>query len=326
MDTLNFGVIGSGRIAVKFCETFKRGLVSGGRILAAASRDMKRAGEFAAANGIGRAYGSYDDLLLDREIDIVYIALTNEWHFPVCEKAIRAGKHILCEKPMTTNAPDARKLAALAKEKGVFLMEALWTRFLPAIEKAESWVKEGRIGNPRGVKATICARRTPAEYPRLFDPAKGGGALLDLGIYGLHFARHFAGSRALLECKASRVLGESGVDITDAVILEYSGGFIAEVSCSIDFFACNEAYISGENGFIRVEPWFSAARGLELFSSRPGDRTDPLSAEKFSADAGFEFEIRRVMECIRGGKIESETVPLADTIEALEIIDKIGLV
>ena len=328
MDEFNFGIIGTSRIAAKFCVTFRDGFVPGGRVLAVASGDINRAKDFAAANGISRAYGSYELLLEDWEIDIVYVAVTNELHFPCCEAAIRSGKHVLCEKPMTTNAADARLLAALANGMDVFLMEALWTRFLPAIGKAKDWVQAGRIGKLCGIKASLCAHRDRAEYPRLFDPAKGGGALLDLGVYGLHLARHFAGSRELLKCKALRIPGTCGVDIADYMLLEYADGFVADICCSIDFFTPNEAYIFGKTGYIRIAPWFNAARSIELFVTPvpgQGSLAELSLAEEFSAESGFEFEIMHIMECIRNGKTESDIVPLADTIEAIEIMDRINL-
>ncbi|MDR0585531.1 MAG: Gfo/Idh/MocA family oxidoreductase, partial [Treponema sp.] len=187
---LNFGIIGAGRIAEKFSLTFEHGLVPGGRVLGVASRDMNRARQFALVHNIGRCYGAYGELFGDPGIDAVYIATVNTEHFRCCEKAIAAGKHVLCEKPLVMNASDARVLAAMAEEAGVFLMEAMWTRLLPAVLTAEEWVKQGRIGNPRGIKASLCSRRNPEQYRRLFDPLMGGGALLDLGVYCLHLAKH----------------------------------------------------------------------------------------------------------------------------------------
>ena len=326
MKHINFGIIGTGRIAAKFCQAFKSDLVQDGSVLAVASRDLSRAKEAAKAYGISRAYGSYEELLGDRDIAVVYIAVTNEMHLRCCEMAMRAGKHVICEKPMVVRAADARALAALAKEKGVFLMEALWTRFLPAVRKAEEWIREGRIGELRGMRVSLCARREPEEYPRLFDTAKYGGAILDLGIYCLHFVRTFAGNRPLRECKSVSISGESGVDISDFVLLEYDGGFTADMSCSINFFASNEAYIFGREGYIRVGPQFNSAENAELFilpdAGKPGPQK-PLSAESYSGASGFEFEVAHAMECIRGGKTESNLLPLAATIEAAEIIDRI---
>ena len=326
MDQIKFGIIGTGRIIAKFCRAFNQGLVSGGSVLAVASRDINRAKESAAANGISRAYGSYEELLEDRDIDIVYIAVTNEMHFSCCEMAIRAGKHIICEKPLTTCAADARKLAALAKDAGVFLMEAMWTCFLPAVRKAQEWIKEGRIGEPCSMRASLCAHREPAEYPRLYDPDKGAGTALDLGIYCLQLAGFFAGDRSLLDCKSIVIPGECGVDITDFILLEYTGGFTADLSCSINFFAVNEAYIFGETGCIRIAPWFNAAESSELFTLIGADGAvlrEPLPAEKFNAASGFEFEIIHALECVRGGKLQSDVVPLSKTIEAMEIIDRV---
>ena len=326
MDKIKFGIIGTGRISAKLCRAFNEGLVPDGSVAAVASRDINRARKCAAANGIGRAYGSYEEMLEDRDIDIVYIAVTNEMHLSCCEMAIRAGKHVLCEKPMSVCAADARKLAALAKEAGVFLMEAMWTCFLPAVRKAQTWISEGRIGELRGMRASLCGGRKPAEYPRLFDPARGGGAALDLGIYCLHLAGLFAGDRDLLDCTSMVIPGDCGVDITDHILLEYSGGFTADLSCSIGFFAVNEAYLFGEAGCVRIAPWFNAAESSGLFTLIGADGStlrDPLPAENFSGASGFEFEINHALECIRGGKTQSDVVPLSKTIQALEIIDRV---
>ena len=324
---MRFGIIGTGRIAAKFASTFEHGLVSGGRILGAASRDRGRAKEFAGTRNIERSYGFYEELLADPEIDAVYIAVTNNEHFRCCEAAIAAGKHILCEKPLVTSAGDARTLAAHAADAGVFLMEALWTRLLPTVLKAEEWIRSGRIGNPRCFRASICARRDPEEYRRLYDPALGGGALLDFGVYGLHLARHFAFDRKLLDVKASVVPAATGVDLSDSIVLAYSGGFIAEVICSIGFFARNDAYILGDEGYIRIAHWFSAAPGIELFApSAAGDQRETLLDEfRLDTPSGFEFEILHVMDCVRRGQRQSPVVSLADTIEISEITEQLKL-
>jgi predicted dehydrogenase len=326
---LNFGIIGAGRIAEKFSLTFERGLVPGGLVLGVASRDLGRARQFALAHNIERSYGSYEELLGDPGIDAVYVAVINTEHFRCCEKAIAAGKHILCEKPLAMNGPDARALAAMAKDAGVFLMEAMWTRFLPAIVKAEEWVRQGRIGRVLGLRASLCSRRDPAQYRRLFDPLMGGGALLDLGVYCLHLAKHFAGGRKLLDVKASLVSAPGGVDLSGFTLLEYSDGFAAEISCSIVFFAPNDAYIFGDEGYIRIVPWFSSGRKIELFTSpfpSSADYRDADPADEYGAETppGFEFEILHMMDCVRGGKTESPVVPLADTIEVCETMDRIA--
>ncbi|GHV94352.1 putative oxidoreductase [Spirochaetia bacterium] len=297
----------------------------GGLVLGVASRDINRAREFASAWNIERSYGAYEELLRDPGIDAVYIAVTNNEHFRCCEAAIAAGKHILCEKPLVTSAADARTLAARAEAAGVFLMEAVWTRFLPTVLKAEEWVRAGRIGNPCGLRASLCANRSPDEYQRLYDPALGGGALLDLGVYGLHLARHFAMDRKLQNIKASVVPAATGVDLSTFVLLEYSGGFIAEVSCSIGFFACNDACITGDEGYIRIAPRFSSAPRIELFASPTATdyREEALDEFRLETPSGFEFEILHLTECIRRGKIQSDIVPLADTIEVSEIMEAV---
>jgi predicted dehydrogenase len=327
-SVLNFGIIGAGRIAEKFSLTFEQGLVPGGRVLGIASRDLNKARQFSVAHNIARSYGSYEELFGDSDIDAVYIATINTEHIYCCKNAIASGKHILCEKPLVIHTSDARALATMAKEAGVFLMEAMWTRCLPAILKAEEWVKQGRIGNPRGLKASLCANRNPDEYKRLFDPQMGGGALLDLGVYCLHLAKHFAGERKLLDTKASVIYAPGGVDLSSFALLEYSGSFIADISCSIVFPASNDAYIFGDEGYIRVVPWFSAGRKIALFTfpfPASADRWDAGPVDEYNREnsSQFEFEILHMMDCIRGGKLQSDIIPLADTIEVSETIEKI---
>lgn len=321
---MKFGIIGTGRIAAKFAATFGQGLVSGSLVLGAASRDIRRAREFAAAWSIERSYSAYEELLSDPDLDAVYIAVTNDKHFRCCEAAIAAGKHVLCEKPLVTSAADARTLAAKAEAAGVFLMEAIWTRLLPTVLKAEEWVRVGRIGTPCGIRASLCACRSPGEYRRLYDPALGGGALLDLGVYGLHLARHFAMDRKLQDIKASAVPASTGVDLSTFMLLEYSGGFIAEVSCSIGFFACNDACIFGDEGYIRIAPMFNRAPKIELFSGAAGYPEKALDEFCIETPSGFEFEILHLTECIRQGKKQSDIVPLADTVEVSEIMEAVS--
>jgi predicted dehydrogenase len=336
---LRFGIIGAGRIAEKFSLTFERGLVPGGVVAGVASRDPDRAKRFALAHNIGRSFGSYGELLDDPLVDAVYVATINTEHFHCCEKAIAAGKHVLCEKPLAMNASDARALAALAEDAGVFLMEAMWTRFLPTLAKAEEWIRQGRIGGLRGLRASLCSRRNPDQYGRLFDPLAGGGALLDLGVYCLHLAKHFAGGRKLLDVKASVIRASApegvpaaedgpaaGVDLSDHIILEYSGAFTAELSCSIVHYAPSDACIFGGEGYIRITPWFNFGRKVELFTAPfppEGRAPEPVDEYGLETPSGFEFEILHMMDCVREKKIRSPLVPPADTIEISGIMDRI---
>jgi predicted dehydrogenase len=327
MEEFNFGIIGTGRIGAKFCSTFAKGLVPGGKILAVSSREKSRGEKFAAEQGIERAYGSHAELLADTDIHIVYIAVTNEQHFSCCEAALKAGKHVLCEKPLAMNVSEARSLGATAAAKGVFLMEAMWTRFLPALSKAEEWIGEGRIGKLCGIRADICSRRSPVDQPRLFDPARGGGALLDLGVYGLHFVKHFAGQRRLLGIKPV-LINNGDIDLSDFIILEYEDGLMAEVNCSIAFNAVNDAYLYGDEGYIRIAPWFSCAQKIQLFKSPftlPGEYRGQAPVDEFISDtpSGFEFEILHTMDCVRRGKTESPIVSLKDSVEISEIMDRV---
>jgi predicted dehydrogenase len=323
----NFAIMGAGRIAAKFASTFSRGLVKNAQLLAVASTDMERAKSFAAAHKIPRAYGSYEEMLRDRDVDIVYVATTNERHFACCEKTISAGKHTLCEKPLVPTAFEARSLAGMAAGAGVFLMEALWTRFMPAVRKTAEWLREGRIGRVHAMSATLCAFRDPEEYVRLYDPRMYGGALRDLGVYCLHLAQHLTGGRSIADISGAIIPAKTGVDLSSYLRLRYEDNFVAEIRCSIAYFARNEAYICGDAGYIRIAPWFNRARRAELFTQPFADATqnkEIVPAQVFIGEtpSGFEYEISHTAECVQNGKTQSDIIPVADSIRIIEITEK----
>jgi predicted dehydrogenase len=260
--------MGPGRIAEKFAEVFTLGFAPGVQLLGAASNsNPEKARVFAAAHHLERAYKDYGELLAAPEVDIVYIATTNERHYECCRLCIAAGKHILCEKPLTPSAAEARDLEARAKDSGVFLMEGLWTRFLPGIQKASEWIKKGRIGEIHAMSFCICSNRDPEEFVRLYDKAMYGGSLRDLGVYGLHMIRHFFKGKRPVKNAVSVVPSETGVDLSAFISLEYEGRLHASPQCSIGFEAQNNAFIYGSEGYIRIGPWFTSAMKAKLFTA-----------------------------------------------------------
>ena len=310
---IRFGLAGPGIIANKFAAAIKN--TDHAELVAIASRELSRAKEFADRYGIERSYGSYAELAEASDIDAVYVSTAHPFHKASVMTFLRAGKHVLCEKPLCINADDARELAECAKESGVFLMEGMWTKFLPAIKEIKRLVSEGRIGDVIGIEADFCYRSTPEEEAKLFDVSLAGGSLLDVGVYGLHLASLILGNEPKEISAVSHI--EGGVDLHTVVTLKYANGAIASITSAIALRKPETAYIYGTKGYIRIPTFYGAT---EFYIDTDGHE------EHFSFPAigdGFEEEIIEVCECIKGGKTESDTHPLSDSIAILELTDKI---
>jgi predicted dehydrogenase len=326
MGPLRFGVMGLGRISEKFVKTV-RDYDTGAVVAAVASRSGEHAKAYAERHGIPAHYGSYAELLQNAEIDAVYVSTTNEKHYGCCVLAIGAGKHVLCEKPLVLSSKEARDLKAKANAAGVFLMEAIWSRFLPAEIKAREWAAGGKIGELQAVTSSFCFRNAPEDSERVYLPELGGGAVYDIGIYNLQLAQSLARGRKLLALKAAVVPSGTGVDLAAFVSMLYEGGFASEFKCGFNFTAPNDAYIFGSKGYIRIAPYFHQAQLVELYMShRPSeDFSAPVPDETFLHEnpSGFEFEIRHAVDCVAKGLLESPVLPLGDTIELAELTERI---
>ncbi len=274
MKNLKLGILGCGYIAAKMAEAVK-GLESremGVEAYAVASRELAKAQKFAKENGFKKAYGSYEELASDPDVDLIYIATPHSEHFEHAKLCIEAGKNVLVEKAFCANTKLATTLLALAHDKGVFVCEAMWTRFLPAVQMVRDWIRSGRIGNVEGVEADFSQPLTHVE--RLVNPALAGGALLDLGIYSLTFADLFLGTtfapaeekkstpaesksgeavvNPIVKIESRCIKYRTGVDATDWIDITYENGQVAHLKTSMADAWHNEGKIFGSNGFIRV--------------------------------------------------------------------------
>jgi len=227
MTVFKWGFLGTGNIARAMANALHH--VPGAECFAVASRSQDTAQAFAREYGFGRAYGSYDALLADPEVDIVYIATPNGLHKDNILSALAAGKHVLCEKPMTLSVADSKACFAAARAAGLFLMEAFWTAFFPAMQKAVDVVRSGEIGAPRHVTANFVSLRDPETSPILFDPALGGGARNDLGIYPVAAALLLAGPA--IQVASQSIIGPTGVDEMTAFTMEHETGALSVLSC-----------------------------------------------------------------------------------------------
>ena len=237
---VRWAILGAGKIAHKFAQDFT--VLQGAALVGVAASDVERARAFAAQYNIPHAY-SYEDLYNSPDVDAVYIATTHNFHYAQCRRCLEAGKAVLCEKPITINDAEFKKLAALAKEKNVFLMEAMWMYFLPALQQAKAWLDAGRIGALKALQVDFGFAMPNDPDGRLYNPALAGGALLDIGVYAIAFANYAAGKNPD-RIVASGVLTPTGVDETTGILLHY-GSLPASLFMSISTRLRNKALFLG---------------------------------------------------------------------------------
>jgi predicted dehydrogenase len=315
--TIKWGVIGCGNIANKFAESIVE--VDGAKIVAVASNTPGKAEAFAKKHGIRTYYGNHGQLLRNDEVDIVYIATTNNFHFRNAEQVLEAGKPLLCEKPFTVNSREMKSLIALASEKRLFMMEGMWTRFIPVMVQIRSWLDSGIIGKVKQVRATFGFNCPFDPENRLYDLGRGGGALLDAGIYSLSFANMVMREKPV-EIKAIGEIGKTGVDEQSSCLLRYASGCLAFLNSTINAPVDSVAEIIGSKGTIVVPRMFLAAQSVRLHL----EGAEPVETElPFDEKKGFRFEIASASESIRKGEPENETMPLSDTLQIMETIDEI---
>jgi predicted dehydrogenase len=316
MQDIKWGIMGCGGIAHIFASSLRA--AGGGRLLAGASRTPGRADAFAKKEGVERVYTDYESLAEDPDVDAIYVATTHNFHYENTKLCLRNGKHVLCEKPFTVNAVQAAELIGLAREKKVFMMEGLWTRFLPAIRKLQEVLADGAIGEVRTVRADFSIDGLGfAPDHRLPNKALAGGSLLDLGVYPVNFAGIVFGEQPE-RIQSSAVIGETGVDDRSFYLFDYSGGRRAQLSSSFTHLAPSEGLIAGTKGFIHV-PGFHCAH--EFHIHRAGVDEPETVRLPYEEGENFRFEIAHAMECIAAGKLESEIMPLAETHAIMQTMD-----
>ena len=315
MQEIRWGIMGCGGIAHMFATSLRA--LDRGTLLAGASCTPGRAAEFAKKHGMARAYTDYGSLVADPEVDAVYIATTHNFHFENVRLCLENGKHVLCEKPFTVNAAQAKELIELARTKNLFMMEAVWTRFLPAIIKLRELLAEGVIGEVLTARADFCITGEFGAEHRLRNKALAGGALLDLGIYPITFAA-LVFDEPPARIQSSAVLGETGVDERSFYLFDYSGGRRAMLSSSFTHAAPTEALVCGSRGYIRI-PEFLGGQELQIHRN---DETEPETLFfPYGEGENFSFEITHAMDCMAEGKTESNILPLAETLAIMQTMD-----
>jgi predicted dehydrogenase len=351
---IGWGIAGTGRVAEGFAVGVRA--VSGARLVAVASRTRSRADEFAARHGAVRVHPDFAALAADPDVDVVYVATPNDRHADDALTCIAAGKAVLCEKPFTIDATEARRVVDAARARGTFCMEGMWMRFIPAVRRAVELVETGAIGDVRAVYADFSHPVEITPQSRLFDPARGGGALLDLGVYTLSLAHMFLGRPESID--GHLAIGATGVDEHASLALGYPSGAIATLTSSLRSRGPNVALIVGSEGRITLPGPICAPDRLVIermsdASELPGRpdgqlmrlvrshwvlertartakrtleralrRNSRVERHRLMAN-GYEYEVAEVVRCLREGASESPMMPLDISVATMELIDRV---
>ncbi|GAA3275397.1 Gfo/Idh/MocA family oxidoreductase [Dactylosporangium vinaceum] len=317
-DRIRWGILSTGAIAATFAEDLK--LLPDAELAAVGSRTAESAERFAAAHGVARAHGSWRALVEDPDVDAIYVATPHNAHYEASMLALRAGKAVLCEKPLTLAVSEAEEMAAVARSGGVFLMEAMWMRCIPAIRRIVELVREGAIGDVVAVHADFGIQGPLPEDSRLRDRKLGGGALYDVGIYPVTFAHLFLGAPATVQAWAR--MSDGGVDENTGMLFGYDSGAVAALTCSLLGDTPRTGSITGTLGRIDVRRDFFHPQGFTLWR---GD--EPREFDLPYEGKGYQFEAAEVHRCLREGLLDSPVVPIAETLDILRLLAEVsGLV
>jgi predicted dehydrogenase len=314
-EKLRWGMMGPGGITVQILRDFS---LVGISFDAVGSRSADRAVAYAKKHSIHKSYGSYQQLCDDPDLDVIYIATTQNAHFENAKLALSAGKHVLLEKPFTLDAHQARQLAELSRQKDVFLMEAMWTRFLPNHVALFEKLQEGIIGKPLYVIADHNQFLPKEIAPRLHDASLGGGSLIDLGVYPISFAHRVFGMPETI--KASAALMPGNIDESVAAIFEYAEGCQALVHASLRVNGPVRAFILGEKGRVELDKPFYEHGSFTIYDN---DDQVLFRYEGNIEGRGMQYQALEVERCIRAGLRQSPIMSLDETIEIMEVMDQI---
>ena len=318
--TVRWGIVATGGIARRFMAAMQ--MVEGGQVTAVCSRTLDRARAFAAEHGIPNAYDDLATMAGHPDIDAIYVATPHARHLRDTLTAIEAGQAVLCEKPLALSAAQSEQMIAAARAKGTFLMEAIWSRFLPSYRALAGILQDGRIGQPLLVEADFGFRRPLDPDSRLFNLELGGGALLDVGIYPIHLCQLVLGSPDRISADA--VIGETGADEQVAAVLHYGTGALGVIKAAVRVNMSCRARIAGTEGSISIPPAMHYPDHFVVTTAAGSERIET----PFEGD-GLRFEIDEVQSCLQAGRTQSEILPLdgslsiARTMDAIR--DQIGL-
>ncbi|KQW48639.1 oxidoreductase [Nocardioides sp. Root1257] len=329
-DEIRWGILATGKIAQTFARDLA--LVPDARLVAVGSRRLESAQSFAAehgADGSGTAaYGSYEELVADPDVDVIYVATPHAFHLDNARLCFEAGKHVLCEKPLTLDTGDAEEMVRLAGEHDRFLMEAMWTACHPVVRELRTRLAAGEFGRPRHLHAELGFRVDAGPDDRMLDPALGASALLDMGIYPLTIAHLLLGEAEQLTATAD--LSDRGIDLDVAVVGRYPGGALATMTASMTSYSSRRAEIATDQGRIQFDDFHHPSKavftpyveGPGSWVVEPGTPVEVLGEEPVIGQ-GYGNEIAEVGRCLRAGLRESPQVPHAQTLTLLRQMDDV---
>ena len=316
-EQLRWAILGTGKIANRFAYALSN-LSGRAELIAVGSRHRETAEEFGTSFHIPRRYVGYERVVADPDVDIVYIGTPGVFHRRDISMCLEGGKHVLCEKVLTMNATEAQEVAALARRKKRFLMEAMWTRFFPVHVRVRELLKERVLGELRGLIAPFVATVPADPRNRFYDINLGAGVLLDLGSYGISWAYDLFGIPE--EVTGLAFFGETGADYQSGCVLRFPEGQIATVTASMISYDVKEAVVYGSRGKIVVhDPWYKPTTMTVYREGKEPERYEfPLNGYN-----GYEYEALAVMDCIQEGKIECDRMPIGESIEIIKILDRL---
>jgi predicted dehydrogenase len=315
-DHLRWGILGTGSIAASFAGDLQ--LLDEHRLVAVGSRRQSTADDFAARFDAPHPHGSYEELCADPDVDVVYVSTPHPFHAHDALLAIHAGKHVLCEKPFAMNADEATQVITAARHRGVFCMEAMWTRFLPHMRRIRQLLDARTLGDVRTVTADHGPRFLPPNPAfRLYAPELGGGALLDLGIYPVSFASYVLGSPNQVTAASDPT--RTGVDAQTSAVLQYAGGAHAVLTTTLGAATPNRAAVTGTEGRIEIDRvWYQPTSfTLHTLSGTAQHFAEPRIGQ------GLRYQAAEVGRCLRDGLLESPIMPLDESLSIMTTMDEI---
>ncbi|HUK50891.1 MAG TPA: Gfo/Idh/MocA family oxidoreductase [Terriglobales bacterium] len=313
VEKTRWGIIGTGDIAKKFAAGLS--VLSDAELVAVGSRAQRTADAFADSFRVAKRHNSYEGLAQDPDVDVVYVSTPHSLHKDNTMMCLRAGKAVLCEKPFAINAEEASEMIQLARDRRLFLMEAMWTRFFPLMVKLREMIASNAIGEVRMLMADFGYRSEDQNF-WVFNPTYGGGGLLDVGIYPLSFAHQIFGTPNQITSVSHL---QSGVDEQSAAILGYEGGRIAMICSAIRTETPQVAYLLGTKGRIHIHPpWWKP----QTLTISVNGKADEVMQIPFQGN-GYNYEAAEVARCLLQGKTESDIMPLDETLSIMRTMDKI---
>ena len=317
---INVAILGAGYIANKMARTLQ-GMIDQGNgdvaMHSVAARDGERALQFAREYGFEKAYGSYEEMLSDPDVDLVYVATPHSHHYEHMKLCLKHGKHILCEKAFTVNARQAREITELAQSKGLYAAEAIWTRYLPSRRMIDELIADDAIGTPYMLTANLAY--VLAHKERMRRPELAGGALLDLGVYALNFASMVLG-RDVVDIQSTAQMLDTGVDLQESITLTYAGGEMAVLCAAMNCRGDSHGVVYGTKGTLTADDINNPMVITVVPMDKPEDTRVYHVPEQIT---GFEYQVQAAVDAIERGEVECEAMPHAETVRMMQLMDDI---